>query len=825
MATFFRWLVRLAAFGLLAGLLAVVLVYYFASRSLPDYNDRRAIAGISSPVEIVRDTADVPHIFGASDADVYFALGYAHAQDRLWQMVVARRTVQGRLSELFGARTLASDDLMRRLDLYRLAVRSVAAQDAQTRTALEAYAKGVNAWITIVNTEAKGRGAPEFFLYPGEIAYWQPADSIAILKLVAFEDTSQLQNEVLRARLSLLSPDWPKDLLPDVPGSAVAALPPFASLVPGTLPDPHNRYAGDDLTGDPLLPFRPRALAAASNGWAAAPKRAAANASLLANDPHLPFSAPSPYYLARLELQSGAVIGATMPGVPAILAGRNAHLGWGIAAAYADDQDLLVEELDQADPDRYRTPDGWTAFDSRKSIIEIKGQPPETITLQWSVNGPILPQGMFDLKSVTPQGHAMALAWTGLDPADTTMSSAIALMQAHDIPAAVKAGEMQIAPALTVTLADHDHVGMALFGALPARNPAKQGQGRLPSLGWRVENRWSGRLPYADNPRFLDPAGGIVGATNNKIIDRPFPNHVSFDWGDSQRIQRWTKLMQEREVHSRESFIAAQLDTNATDARTILPLIGKDLWFTGEAAPEGTPERLRQRALELLAAWDGDMNEHLPEPLIYSAWARALQARLVRDELGPLADAFQRPEPLFIERVFRDIDGASHWCDILQSAPVETCADIARMALDDALLGLKEKYGPDLASWRWGDAHEARQDHPALGKMPVLKWLMNIRQSTSGGDDTLMRGLTGGDPADPWLNVSGPVYRGVYDFADPDSSVFIISTGQSGHPLSRHYDDLSELWRRGEYIPMSLDPALAKAAATGITVLTPAPTQ
>jgi penicillin amidase len=227
----------------------------------------------------------------------------------------------------------------------------------------------------------------------------------------------------------------------------------------------------------------------------------------------------------------------------------------------------------------------------------------------------------------------------------------------------------------------------------------------------------------------------------------------------------------------------------------------------------------------LLAAWDGDMNEHLPEPLIYSAWARALQARLVRDELGPLADAFQRPEPLFIERVFRDIDGASHWCDILQSAPVETCADIARMALDDALLGLKEKYGPDLASWRWGDAHEARQDHPALGKMPVLKWLMNIRQSTSGGDDTLMRGLTGGDPADPWLNVSGPVYRGVYDFADPDSSVFIISTGQSGHPLSRHYDDLSELWRRGEYIPMSLDPALAKAAATGITVLTPAPTQ
>lgn len=822
MATLFRWLVRLIALALLVVILGAGLAYYFAAGSLPDYNAHRTIAGISAPVEIVRDTADVPHIFGKTDADVYFALGYAHAQDRLWQMVVARRTVQGRLSEVFGARTLKTDELMRRLDLYRLAVKSVAAQDAPTRAALEAYAKGVNAWIGIVNAEAKGRGAPEFFLYPGEIAYWQPADSIALMKLMAFEETSQAENEVLRARLSLLNPDWPRDLMPDMPGDGVAALPPYASLAPGPLPDPSRRFAGEDEAADPLSPVRPRALAAASNAWAAAPARAAANASLLANDPHLPFTAPAPFYLARLELQSGGVIGATVPGIPAVLAGRNSKLGWGIAAAYADDQDLFLEELDPADPTRYRSPEGWTPFETRKSIIEVKDAAPVTITLYWTANGPVLPNDLYDIQSVTPKGHVMTLGWTGLDPADTTLTSAIRLMQAGDVTAAAAAGEAQIAPAINVTLADHDHVGMALFGALPARNAAKQAQGRLPSPGWEAVNRWSGRLPYADNPQFMDPAGGIVGATNNKIIDRPFPNHVSFDWGDSQRVQRWTKLMEEREVHSRESFIAAQLDTNATDARTILPLIGKDLWFTGEAAPEGSPERQRQRALELLAAWDGDMNEHLPEPLIYAAWARALQARLVRDELGPLAEAFRRTEPLFIERVFRNADGAGHWCDILQSAPVETCADIARMALDDALVDLTQRYGPDIGSWRWGDAHEARQDHPVLGKVPVLKWLVNIRQSTSGGDHTLMRGVTGGDPAAPWLNVSGPVYRGVYDLADPDSSVFIISTGQSGHPLSRHYDDLSELWRRGDYIPMSLDPSLARGAATGITVLEPA---
>jgi penicillin amidase len=416
----------------------------------------------------------------------------------------------------------------------------------------------------------------------------------------------------------------------------------------------------------------------------------------------------------------------------------------------------------------------------------------------------------------------MSLSWTALDPADTTMSAAVAIMGAHSVDAAVAAGEMFVAPSQNLTLADRKGVAMVMVGRIPERDARNQSQGRLPTPGWLPENRWKGMQPYDQNPRFLDPAGGIVGNTNNKIVDQPFPNHISFTWGDTSRIQRWTRLMQEREVHSRESFIAAQLDTVSQDARTLLPLVGKDLWFTGEAAPEGTPERLRQRALDLLAKWDGDMNEHVPEPLIYAAWMRALQNRLIRDELGPLADSFTHVAPLFLERVFRDIDGAGRWCDVLQSGPQETCDDIARMALDDALLDLTQRYGPAVESWRWGDAHEAHHDHPVLGRTPVLKWFVNITQSTSGGDDTLMRGLTAGTGPDPYANVHGAGYRGVYDFADPDSSVFIISTGQSGHPLSRHYDDLSELWRRGEYIPMSLDPDLARAAATGITVLTPA---
>ncbi len=816
----FRWMLRLFT-GLIAlTLVALVILYYFLSRSLPDYSEGFTIEGITAPVEIVRNNDNVPHIFGTTDEDVYFALGFAHAQDRLWQMTMLRRTVQGRLSEVFGERTLKLDELLRRYDLYTLALQSVEAQDEPTTRALEAYARGVNAWITQVNEDARGRGAPELFLFSNEIAAWQPADSIAILKLMALQLSGQIETEVLRARVSLMLPEARlRDILPDDPGQGIMALPDYAAIVPGA---PGGMEPIRRASTNPLSPFPTRELAGASNAWAAAPARAAAGGTLLANDPHLGFTAPTVWYLARLELATGGVIGGTIPGIPAVLLGRSERLGWGLTSSYLDDQDLFIEEVNPENPEQYRTPDGWADFVTRRSIITVKDASPVTITLRWTENGPVLPGTHYDLASITPPGHVVSLSWTALNAADTSMTAAIRTMQAGSVAEAMEAGRLYIAPAQNVMLADQRGIALQVVGAMPARDPAHQSQGRMPSPGWIAANRWQGILPYETNPREMNPVSGLLGNTNNKTVDRPFPEHVSFDWGDTQRIQRWLTLMKAREVHTRESFIEAQLDTVSFTARSLLPLIGADLWFTGEAAPEGTPERLRQRALEILAAWNGEMSEHLPEPLIYQAWVRALQERLIRDEMGPMADEFTHIQPLFLERVFRNVDGASVWCDVVQSAAVESCTDLARIALDEALLGLVETYGPNPESWRWGDAHQATHDHPVLGNLPLLRYFVNIRQSTSGDDHTLLRGKTKGEGPEPFLNVHGAGYRGVYDFADPDSSVFISSTGQSGHPLSRFYDDLGELWRRGEYVPMSLDPDLARAAAVGVTVLTPA---
>ncbi|MCC6009024.1 MAG: penicillin acylase family protein, partial [Rhodobacteraceae bacterium] len=438
MTTAFRWLLRI-----FLGLSALVALtgagaYWFASRSLPDYGASWRVEGVSAEVEIVRSNRNIPHIFGESDADVFFGLGFAHAQDRLWQMTMLRRTVQGRLSELFGARTVAIDDLMRRFDLYGAAQDSVEAQTPEARAALEAYAAGVNAWLAQVNDRGLGRGAPEFFLFSREIAPWTPADSLAVIKAMALQLTSQIEDEVLRAQLSaLLPPERLRDILPDPPGAATVAMPDYASLFPGL--DPVQLASLSPEPHDPLDPRRGPGFASASNAFAASPARSAGGGALLANDPHLGLSAPSIWYLARLELSSGGVIGGTIPGLPVVLSGRSDVLGWGLSTTGLDDQDLFIERLNPDNSEEYLTPEGWRQFRSRTTTIRVRDGADVSARLRWTENGPVLPGDRYNLAAVTPPGHVVALGWTALDRADTSFSAAYALMRAGSVDEALQA--------------------------------------------------------------------------------------------------------------------------------------------------------------------------------------------------------------------------------------------------------------------------------------------------------------------------------------------------------------------------------------------------
>lgn len=469
------------------------------------------------------------------------------------------------------------------------------------------------------------------------------------------------------------------------------------------------------------------------------------------------------------------------------------------------------------------TEDGYVPFETRDVLIGIKDEVSVSRHLRWSRNGPVIPSHRMNLAAITPTGHVATLSWTAFEENDRSIESALKMMRQHNVDDAVKVIGSIVSPANNFTLADKGNIVLVSGGRMPKRNPDHPTQGRMPSPGWDETSVWEGVFPFETNPYLKNPDSGIVVNTNNKVIDRPFPLHFSFEWGDTQRIARATDLLNSREFHTLNSFVEMQTDTISIAARNLLPLIARDLWWTGQPAATDTFARRRQEALELLANWNGEMGEHDPEPLIYAAWVQTLQKRLIIDELGQLSNELTRLKPDFIESVFRNEDGAGNWCDIKQTTTVETCQQMAELSLDEALLRLEEKYGKNISRWRWGTAHQALHTAQLFGRIPVVSWFANIRQETPGGDNTILRGATRGTGSAPFTNVHGSGFRAVYDFSDLDSSVMMIATGQSGHLLSPHYDDLAALWRRGEYIPMSLDAEVARGGAVGITQLTPMP--
>ena len=795
---------------------AAGLSWYLIARSLPDYDRDWAVTGLGEDATIVRDANAVPHIRAGNSRDAWFALGVVHAQDRLWQMELARRAARGRLSAYFGNRTIPQDRLVKTLDIYGRSRASLEHQTPETREILEAYSKGVNAWIRTVDAEALGRGAPEFFLFTGGIAPWTPQDSLAILKNLALRLSASAQHEIRRGLFHLnLDPERVRDILPEYPLKATTTAPRFSELFPGARFT--DSSARDPSRDGPWFPARRPEFAGASNAWAVDGTRASHGKPLLASDPHLGLQAPSLWHLVDVQGGETRVIGGAIPGIPAILIGHNGRVGWGLSTTGVDDQDVFIERVNPENPAEYLTPKGWESFRTRPIRIEVADGPDIDEQVRETRHGPVLSRGQLGAHRVTPEGYVAALSWTGLHEADTTMSGLVRLMEAGTLEDVIAASALAITPAQNVTMADATGIGMVVSGAVPERRADSGVKGRLPSPGWLPQNDWQGFRPPGTSPVVLHPSEGAIANANNRVTNAEFPDHLSFDWDHPYRINRVIKELSRRDVHSRDSFVMLQNDTVSEMARSVLPLIARKMWWS---EPEKRSPQ-KDRALEALRDWTGDMSRHGPEPLIFSEWMRRLTRRLALDELGPLYPEIEGMRPLFIERVFRDADGASIWCDVDKTPERETCDRISELALDDALAALTDEFGPKIETWRWGRAHRAVHRHYPLGFMEPLGVVFNIEHETAGGNFTVMRGLSPGRGSTPYENVHASGLRVVYDFADLDRSLWIISTGQSGHPFSRWYGHLADLWAGGEMIPMSMSDRDAHAGAVGITKLRP----
>lgn len=780
------YLVTLAAIGLFG-------VIGWALSSLPPAKLTLQSRHIDAPAEIYMTDRAVPYIHAANYRDAAFALGYVHAQNRMWQMELMRRAGAGRLSEILGARTIATDRFFRTLGIYRSAKASYSGLSGELKAHLNAYAAGVNRWIS----SHPGALPPEFLALRHRPEPWRPADSLVWGKLMGLQLSGNYRGEMLRDRLlrhmtfDQVDALWP-NYAPDAPVTVAPA--DQTRLIGGGTMEP--------LTG--LMRGADTPPAGASNAWAVSGAHTDTGAPIMANDPHLGFRAPILWYLVKIVLPGGFIAGATVPGVPLVIVGHNQAIAWGLTATQSDVQDLYRESAALGLAGSYETPDGPRPYTMRAEIIQVRGGDDIPLQVRSSRHGPII--------SETTGDGSLALSATFLGPDDRTAEAIYKINLARGKADFLNALEAMNGFQLNFTYADNaGSIGFYAAGKVPIR---KSGNGFYMRPGGAGEFDWKGFIPFGELPHSFDPASGIIVSANNAVAGPSYPYFLSRDWAAPYRARRITELLGQGEPFTLEKARRMQADTVSLMARD---LVGPMTRFTSEDARLTATQRM-------LRAWDGTMARGRPEPLIFTAWLRAFNRSVYADELGEDFPSYWRLRPQFIQRVLLD---QPQWCDRRATEPVESCEALLAASLGETLDQLAKSFGTeDVRKWQWGARHFARFRHPIFGGLPVLSAIADLQIPSDGGDFTVNRGATRpGRERSSHAHIHGPGYRAIYDLKTPGNSSYMIATGQSGNPLSKHYRDLLTTWRDVGYIHLNATKVQLKASAKSIYRFEPAAPQ
>ena len=664
--------------------LAVILVllivvplggYLWLRTSLPQTNGQAQIAGLDGQVDIVRDRSGVPHIFATTDHDAYMSLGYVHAQDRLWQMEMNRRIGAGRLSELLGDTTLDIDKFQRTMGYYRAAEGDYAALSARSRMALDAYAAGVNAWIGEGHTLP-----PEFLLLGAKPEPWRAVDSLVWEKMMSWDLGGDYDMELLRLQLAqALGPVRAAELLPPYPEDALNILPEEAFSI----------AAVDLLRLDRSLQldYGRGGREIGSNNWVVGGSRTTTGLPMLANDPHLSTSIPSIWYLAEIQGDQIHAVGATFPGLPAVVIGHNERVAWGVTNVGPDTQDLYIERINPANPNQYEVDGKWQDMAVTAETIVVDG---EEQPLQWAArstrHGPLI-------SDVTTTGAPVALRWVALEPGDTTMDAFLGLNYAANWEQFVDALRLYISPSQNVVYADVDgNIGYYAPGRIPIR--AAGHDGMLPVSGWDSSAEWTGYIPFDRLPHTYNPPAGFVATANNRIVGADYPYLISNDWAPPYRAQRITDLIEQYSAGDKisvDEMAAIQADRTSLQVPELLPFL--------QSVPPAD-DRQRQ-ATAYLQDRQGELALDSVAATIYEAWMLHLERVIFEDDLrGDLYDEMStRANPTFLNNVLNDPTLRLAWCDNVLTVGVETCEQTALVALQAALDDLS---GPPVPIWRSG---------------------------------------------------------------------------------------------------------------------------
>jgi penicillin G amidase len=754
----------------LAGLAVGGAYAYLRLGASPIVSGRVQVPGLQAAVEVVRDRWGVPHLYARDNADLFFAQGYVQAQDRFWQMEQQRRTARGTLAQVLGEEALASDRLARTLNLGGEAEQEWALLDPTTRQALAAYTAGVNAFIG----PAGARLPVEFRLLGYTPAPWQPQDSLAVARLAAWSQSSGWQSEVLAARVvAAVGPQRAAQLLPDLPGDALSA--DLSALARPLLPE---------LVGE-QFPWA-SSHGVGGNAWAVSGALTASGQPLLAADVQLAVQAPSPLYEMQLSGGDYEVSGATLPGFPGVLVGRNRDVAWGVTFGVADSQDLVIERVRQGEPLQAEHLEQWEDVQVREEAIVVRGtSAPDRLIVYTTRHGPLLTD------PTDGQELQVALRWAGAGQPSGYAAALLALNRAGDWGAFRAAAAGWTSPAIALVYADRSgNIGSFVAGSLPRRG---SGQGGIPQPGWSTGADWNGFVPADGLPATLNPESGMVIAANVPLAADGRPDALAQEAGYAERAARLQALLTGANKFTLADMAAMQMD----DSGPAEPLLAQLLALPAMGWREG-------RTVPYLKEWDQRYGAESAGAGVFESFYYRLAHNILDDDLGAaLVDEYLNDYPG--QRAVLDAlsqDPTNPWFDDARTPEKETRDTLLALSLTQGTDGLGRRFGDLPYEWNWGRVHNITFKHVMGARWP-LTILLNRGAMRAGGAAWTLNTTTS-DYGARQIVRAAPAYRLLVDMAAGGASEAQSLLGQAGQFYNPHYADLLPAWRAGTYHPLPL---------------------
>lgn len=796
--------------GILFSLIAItiftaIFFYQMLTSSLPKYEGTIQSNKIFSDIEIYRDSLAIPYIFAETDQDVAFAIGYLHAQERLFTMDLIRRAGEGRLAEILGEKALPFDKMFRTVGIKRTIQENYSRYDPQVIKILQAYSNGVNKFIE----ENKGKYPIEFDILGYQPESWKPIHSLIVIRMMGWELNLSWWVDFAYAELiEKIGKDKLLEILPDISKSnleKIPALKNIALLAKGFI---HSNLTFRNLIGW-------RGTQVGSNNWVVNSSKSTSGKPIIANDPHLTFSAPGKWYAVVIKSKNWDAAGVTLPGVPGIVIGKNENISWALTNLMNDDVDFYYETLDSTNKN-YLLDKKWIPLRIIKDTIKIKNQKEFVFEIKQTHRGPIISEihpftFVYNEKGKTYP--AISMKWLGNLFSDE-MLAFLKINKAKNFDEFKDGVNSFAIPGQNFLYSDKQgNIGYVMGAKIPVRSNSAS---TIISDGKISANDWKGFLSQKEKISFLNPQKNFIVTANNNLFPN-FKYHISNLWEPTSRFDRINFLLNQKEKHSTDDFIKYQMDQTSEYAKQVVPFIIK--------AFEGVKVKDKNllEALDLFEKWDYEMSSASQIPSIYQAFLKYLLRNIYLDEMGE--DLFNKF--LFIANVpyrslLKILPTESKWFDDITTSKVENKSFIIRKSLSEALSYLEKRYGKDLIYWQWGRIHKVTFKHPFSGNFYLIDRFINIGPFDIGGDGTTIFNTEypfaksieeyAAFRHDEFENILGPSMRFVFDFAKPEEINLILTTGQSGNVFSQHYSDMSEGWLNGKMIKIKTDEASIKTS-------------